>query len=363
MSNKAINVGIVGVHPDKGWATTAHIPALQVLSDFRISAISHHDADTARLAGEKFGAEKAYGSTDELVSDPDVELVVVTVKVPHHLETVTKALKAGKAVFSEWPLGMNLADAKKMAVLAKEKNAFSAIGLQTRSVPAINYMRDLIRDGYVGDVLSVSVIGSGIIWGEEMSESYLYTIDMNNGASMLHVPFAHTLDAVLYAVGSKFKSVGGVLSKSRPLVRITETGNSVVNTAPDQIVAAGLLENGAALSAHFRGGLSRGTSFHVEVNGSKGDLILTSPIGYVGIGGFTLRGAQGEDRMHDLPVPKTYDTLGFEDGLNQSIAVAYSRIAHDMRLGTRLSPSFDDAVALHRILEAITTGNGAQQNV
>ncbi|MGO4355096.1 Gfo/Idh/MocA family protein [Rhizobium sp. RAF36] len=363
MTRKPINVGLVGVHPDKGWATTAHIPALQVLSDFRIAAVSHHNADTARAAAEKFGVENAYGSTDELVNDPDVELVVVTVKVPHHLEMVTKALSAGKAVFSEWPLGMKLTDAGKMAALAKEKNAFTAIGLQTRSVPAINYVRDLVRDGYVGDVLSVSIIGSGIIWGEEMSEAYLYTLDMNNGASMLHVPFAHTLDAVLYAIGSKLKSVSGVLSNSRPLVKITETGGTAAFTAPDQIVAGGLLENGAALSAHFRGGLSRGTNFHIEINGSKGDLILTSPVGYVGIGGFTLRGAQGADQLHDLPVPRTYETLGFEEGLTQSIAVAYSRIASDMRDGSRFSPSFDDAVTLHRVLEAITLSDGARTDV
>lgn len=363
MSRKAINVGIIGVHPDKGWATTAHIPALQVLSDFRISAVSHHDVNTAREAAAKFGVDRSYGSTEELVSDPDVELVVVTVKVPHHLEMVTKALGAGKAVFSEWPLGMNLADAERMAALAKENYAFSAIGLQARSVPAINYVRDLVKDGYVGDVLSVSIIGSGMIWGEEMSEGYLYTLDTRNGASMLDVPFAHTLDAVLYAVGSKLTSVGGLLSTSRPQIRIAETGGTVANTAADQVVVGGLLENGAAISAHFRGGLSRGTNFYVEINGSKGDLVLTSPVGYVGIGGFTLRGAQGEDQIHDLPVPGTYETLGFEDGLTQSIAVAYSRIAYDMRNGTRLSPSFDDAVALHRTLEAIKTSDGARQNV
>lgn len=363
MTREPINVGIIGVHPDKGWATTAHIPALQVLSDFRISAVSHHNTETARAAAEKFGADKGYGTTDELMSDPDVELVVVTVKVPHHLDMVTRALNAGKAVFSEWPLGMNIADAKKMSTLATEKSVFSAIGLQTRSVPAINYVRDLVKDGYVGDVLSVSIIGSGIIWGEEMSESYLYTLDMNKGASMLHVPFAHTIDAVLYAVGSKFKTVGGVLSNSRSQVRVTETGNAAAFTAPDQIIASGLLENGAALSAHFRGGLSRGTNFHVEINGSKGDLILTSPVGYVGIGGFTLRGAQGGDQLRDLRVPSSYDTLGFEEGLNQSIAVAYSRIASDIRHGTKLSPSFGDAVELHRVLDAITASNGAQKNV
>ena len=322
MTSNPIKVGIIGVHPDKGWATTAHIPALQVLPQFRITAVSHNRRETAQAAALKFGADLGFGTTEELVNDPNVDLVVVTVKVPHHLELVTMALEAGKAVFSEWPLGMNLRDAEKMLALAKSRNAFTAIGLQTRSVPAINFMKDLIKDGYVGEVLSVSMIGSGIIWGEEINESYLYTLDMANGASMFHVPFAHTLDATLYALGSRLKSVSGALSNSRAMTRIVETGQQVPLTAPDQIIAAGLLTNGAALSAHFRGGLSRGTNFHIEINGTKGDLILTSPVGYVGLGGFTVKGAQGAEQMHELPVPPHYETLGFEDGFSQSVGVA-----------------------------------------
>jgi len=363
MTSNPIKVGIIGVHPDKGWATTAHIPALQALPQFRITAVSHNKQETAQAAALKFGADRGFGTTEELVNDPNVDLVVVTVKVPHHLELVTMALEAGKAVFSEWPLGMNLRDAEKMLALARKRNAFTAIGLQTRSVPAINFMKDLIKDGYVGDILSVTILGSGIIWGEEINESYLYTLDMANGASMFHVPFAHTLDAALYALGSKLKSVSGALSNSRAMTRIAETGQQVPLTAPDQVIAAGLLSNGAALSAHFRGGLSRGTNFHIEINGTKGDLILTSPVGYVGLGGFTVKGAQGTEQMQELPVPPLYETLGFEDGFSQSVGVAYSRIASDMKNHTKLSPSFEDAVNLHRVLDAIVSGNGERRDV
>lgn len=363
MNSNPIKVGIIGVHPEKGWAATAHIPALKALPEFRITAVSHNKPEIARAAALKFGADHGFGTTDELVNDPNVDLVVVTVKVPRHLELVTKALVAGKAVFSEWPLGMNLPDAETMLALAKSKNVFTAIGLQTRSVPAVSYMRDLIKNGYVGDVLSVSIIGSGIIWGEEISESYQYTLDMANGASMLHVPFAHTLDAALYALGLRLKSVSGALSNSRSAVRIAETGNQIAFTAPDQIVVGGLLENGAALSAHFRGGLSRGTNFHIEINGTKGDLILTSPVGYVGLGGFTLKGAQGDEQMHELPVPSDYETSGLEDGFSQSVGVAYSRIASDITNHTNLSPTFEDAVNLHRILNAIWSGKAEPHDV
>ena len=95
MSDKKIKVGIVGVHPERGWAGIAHVPALQALPQFEIAAISNSDPEQARLAAAKFGIANAVSSTDELVSHPDVDLVVVTVRVPHHLAIITKAIEAG----------------------------------------------------------------------------------------------------------------------------------------------------------------------------------------------------------------------------------------------------------------------------
>ena len=67
--------------------------------------------------------------------------------------------------------------------------------------------------------------------------------------------------------------------------------------------------------------------------------------------------------MHELPVPPHYETLGFEDGFSQSVGVAYSRIASDMRNRTTLSPTFEDAVNLHRVLDAIVSGIGERRDV
>lgn len=354
-----IKVGIIGVHPDKGWATTAHIPALRQLPEFRITAISHNRLEDAQAAAEKFGVEHALGSTEELVTHPDVDLVVVAVKVTQHKDLVSKAIDGGKAVFSEWPLGMSLADATAMRDLAKAGGVATAIGLQTRAVPAFAYVRDLVRDSYVGEVLSATMIGSGILWGEAMAVSYAYTFDRANGAAMLNVPFAHSIDGLLHALDTSLETVAGTLANSRKTIRIEETGAELPLSVPDQILVAGTLANGAAISAHFRGGLSRGTNFHVEINGTKGDLIITSPVGYVGIGGFKLMGARFDETLHELKVPARYGADRFAEGPPQSVAVAYARLASDMTQGTKLSPTFDDAVELHRLIDAIERGEGA----
>src|SRR5947208_15072754 len=85
-------VGIVGVSPVRGWAATAHIPALRALPNYEIRALSARSAESARAAGEAFGVELVFSDHEQLVTHPDIDLVAVTVKVRHHKELVSAAL-------------------------------------------------------------------------------------------------------------------------------------------------------------------------------------------------------------------------------------------------------------------------------
>ncbi len=358
MTRAPIKVGIIGVHPETGWAATAHIPALRQLPQFLLSAISHHNPEIAKAAAEKLGVKHALDSAEALVVHPDVDLVVVTVKVTRHKELVLRALDAGKAVFCEWPLGTSLSDAVAMSEQARIRRVRTFVGLQTRATPAFSYARDLVTGGFVGEVLSVSMIGSGIVWGATLPESFIYTLDRANGSAMHNVPFAHSIDGLLQVIDTRFVRIAGTLACRRTIIRIEETGIEIPLTAPDQLLVTGQLANGALISSHFRGGLARGTNFHVEVNGTKGDLIITSPVGYVGVGGFTVRGAQLAEPLRDLEVPARYGSGRFKEGPEQGVAMAYERLAEDLRSGTRSSPTFDDAVELHRLIDAIERSEG-----
>src|SRR5438132_2110712 len=150
---KRIRVGIIGANPDRGWAAQAHIPALKSLpADFEITALSTTRRESADAAGRLFGVPAAFDNHQELVNSSSVDVVAVTVKVPHHLELATAALEAGKAVYCEWPLGNGLKEAETLAALAKKKGVLAVAGLQARSAPAVAYVRDLIKQGYVGEV-------------------------------------------------------------------------------------------------------------------------------------------------------------------------------------------------------------------
>src|ERR1700687_581581 len=104
--SKRIRVGISGANPDRGWAAQAHIPALKSLpDDFEITALSTSRRESADAASKRFGVPLAFDNHHHLVNSADVDVVVITVKVPHHFALATAALTAGKAVYCEWPLG------------------------------------------------------------------------------------------------------------------------------------------------------------------------------------------------------------------------------------------------------------------
>jgi len=188
---RRIRVGIIGANPDRGWAAQAHIPALKSLpDDFEITALSTSRRQSADAAGKLFGVPLAFDNHQDLVNSADVDVVAVTVKVPHHLELATAALEAGKAVYCEWPLGNGLKEAENLAALAKKKGVLAAAGLQARSAPSVAYVHDLIGQGYVGEVLSTTLIGSGMGWGPTVEPFNAYLNDRKNGATMLSIALA-----------------------------------------------------------------------------------------------------------------------------------------------------------------------------
>src|SRR5438309_5888741 len=262
-----LGVGIVGVSPVRGWAATAHIPALRALPNYQIKALSAHNAEAARGAGEVFGVSAVFSNHQQMVTQPDIDVVAVTVKVPHHRALVSAALSAGKAVYCEWPLGRDLDDARAMAALAAEQGVRTVVGLQARQAPAIAFVQQLLRDGYVGEVLSTTMVGLSVP-GDVVGQPNAYMLDKTNGANMLTIAVGHSLDILNYVLG-EFADLSAVSDLRRPLITIEETGRRVVKTAADQIAVIGTLTSGATASIHVREAVAGGTVFFWEINGTE----------------------------------------------------------------------------------------------
>ncbi len=360
-ATKRIRVGIVGASPKRGWAAQAHIPALRSLSDdFEITALSTSRRESADAASKLFEVPVAFDNHQELVNCAAVDVVAITVKVPHHLELATAALDAGKAVYCEWPLGNGLTEAETLAALARKKGVLAVAGLQARSAPPVAYVRDLIMQGYVGEVLSTTLVGSGMGWGPMVEPYNAYLNDKNNGATMLSIAVGHAADALCHCLG-EVRELSATMAVRRTSFTIAETGERGPITAEDQVGVTGLLEGGPAFSIHYRGGVSRGTNLLWEINGTEGDLQLTAAGGQAQIFELTVRGGRGaQPAIEVLPVPEQYRWSPLQ-GPSTNVAQAYARFARDYRDGTHLCPTFDDAVTRHRLLHAIETAAATGQ--
>ena len=359
--SQKIRVGIIGANPDRGWAMQAHIPALKSLSDdFEITALSTSRSVSAAAAGKLFGVPLAFDNHHDLVKSAAVDVVAITVKVPYHFELAADALTAGKAVYCEWPLGNGLEEAERLAALAEKKGVLAVVGLQARSAPSVAYVHDLIKQGYVGDVLSTTLIGSGMGWGPTEEPFNAYLNDKKNGATMLSIALGHAADAMCHCLG-EVRELSATMTVRRKAFTIAGTGERKPRTADDQVCVSGLLEGGAAFSMHYRGGVSRGTNLLWEINGTEGDLQLTAAGGQAQIFEMTVRGGRGaQSSLEVLVVPEQY-RWSPPQGPSTNAAQAYARFASDYREGTHFCPTFDDAVTRHRMLDAIETAAATGQ--
>lgn len=355
MPTRKIGVGIIGASPERGWASDAHIPALRVLPQFELAAISTSRKASAEAAAKKFGVMLAYDNHHDLLSRAEVDLAVVAVKVPHHLELTTAALNARKPVYCEWPLGNGLAEAEQLARLARETGVFARVGLQARAAPVVNHVKQLLAEGYVGTVLSSSIVASAVYWGPVITGPNAYILNSTTGATLLSIPFGHTVDAFCWCLG-EFRQLNATLATRRPEVTLIDDGSIIRSDVADQVSVTGILQSGAVASIHFRGGLSRGTNFLWEINGSEGDLLIEGDGGHIQMMPLRMKGARGgTTNVVDLPVPDGCRWAPAETptGLPFNLAQAYVRVAADLRTGSQTAPTFDDAVLRHRMIEAI----------
>jgi predicted dehydrogenase len=351
-----LGVGIIGVSAARGWAATAHIPALRALAGYEIRAISAHSANAARAAGEAFGVGMAFSDHEQLVSQPDIDLVAVTVKVPHHRELVSAAVHAGKAVYCEWPLGRDLDEARAIAALAAEHGVRTIVGLQARQAPAIEFVQQLLGDGYVGEILSTTMIGLSIP-GDVIAQPNAYMLDNLNGANLLTIPVGHSLDMLNYVLG-EFAALSAVSDLRRPLITIEETGKQIVKTAADQIAVIGTLTSGATAGIHIREAVAGGTGFLWEINGTAGTLRITADAAVPEIVPLTVAGARGPNEPADLAVPaaliqKWPALTSLEGAPAFNVGRAYAAFAEDVVNMTHTVPDFADAVRRHEVIAAI----------
>jgi predicted dehydrogenase len=359
-----IRVGIVGAtvtQGGSGWGANAHVPALKALSDYQLKAVCTSHEDTAKASAAAFGAERAFHRFSDMAADPDVDLLVVCVRVPGHRDLVMAGLQAGKAVLCEWPLGANLAEAEEMAGLATRRTLKTVVGLQGRSDPAILYASDLIREGYIGEVLTANLStvaqaqlqrGPGRIWQGVRA----------NGANTLTIAGGHAIDA-LCAVLGEFAEISARVSTRIPEWH-TLDGKPVPVDAPDSISVVGRMMGGAEVTVNVAAVPSNPGGNRMEIYGREGALVIRAD-GSLNIGPSQAHAGKGKGAMASMPVPAKYKLApeGTPGGPPYNVAQAYARLADALRGGQSFDVDFNLAVRRHKLIDAIERSSATGRSV
>jgi predicted dehydrogenase len=137
--------------------TTMVVPAMQAADRCRVTAIASRSADRARECAEALGIERAHGSYEDLLADPDVDAVYIP--LPNHLHATwtIAAATAGKHVLCEKPLALSAADAQRMVDACAEADVLLMEAFMYRLHPSWVAVRELVRSGRIGEVRAVEV--------------------------------------------------------------------------------------------------------------------------------------------------------------------------------------------------------------
>jgi len=361
-ASSRIRVGIVGVTPNRGFASVAHIPALRVLPEFEIAAICTTRQESAEMAARHYGVPLAFSDPAKMAQHPEIDLVTVCVKVPDHYAPVLAAIEAGKHVYSEWPLGRGTAEAQRMREAAEHRGIRHAVGLQGQVSPAINYVKDLVAEGYVGRVLTATMIGCAPNWAGSIDRAY--QADHANGANLLTITGGHQIDALCHCLG-EFRELTAFAVSQRDSIMAEDAGRVIAKSVPDQLVVNGIVGDGAVVSFQIRGGMARGTEFLFEIHGEHGDLVLSATTrASMQRQELKLQGAHGaRTPLADLPLPAKYRWIpeGVPGDSRYNVAQLYRRLGEGIRENRMVSPGFDAAVTRHRLIDAIEHASATGQ--
>ncbi len=351
-TSEKIRLGIIGANVHLGWAPRSHLPAIVASPEFELTAVCTTRRESAEESARRFGARLAFDNYQDLLAHPEIDAVAVVLRVPSHYEPTVAALNAGKHVYTEWPLGQTTAQAQEMADLARAQGRRNMVGLQARAAPAIRYLKELVEEGYVGEVLSchLSLVRGGSL---ERPSHRTWQRDDALGAHTLTIATGHSIDALRFVVGD-FSHVASVVSTQAREWLETDTGKRVPVTAPDNILVSGKLRNGGVASAHVASNPWGGSGLRMEIYGTEGTLAATSADSPQ-LSDVALSGVQGRGELQPLELPARFtDVLeGMPRGEPYNVGQMYYQFGQAIRSGQDCQPDFATAVELHHFIDAI----------
>lgn len=373
MNKDTLNIGLVGYK----FMGKAHSNAFRKVGMFfepsmklSMKAICGRDEAWVKESAEKFGWEDYETSWEDLIKRDDIDAIDITAPSNYHKEIALAAAKAGKHIFCEKPLALNLKDAREMLAAVEEANVKHQIGFNYRFAPAIQLAKKLIDEGKIGTIYHFRALYlQDFIINPKFP--LVWRLDKEIAGSGSHGDLgAHFIDLARFLVGD-FEEVVGMSEtfiKERPIVdqmtglsgKAQEDARMGKVTVDDATLFLARFKNGALGSfeaTRFATGHKNGMSF--EINGSKGsirfefermnELQYYSVDDEEGLQGFRL--IQATEDVH--PYADAWWPVGHVIGYEHTFVHEMYEFVEAIAKDKPTNPDFNDGVKCSQILEAV----------
>lgn len=208
-----MKIGILG----PGRIAHTVTPALIALPEIECYAVASQTPGKAEAFAAEFGFQKAYNSYEEMLSDPDVELVYVATPHSHHYAHMMLCMEHGKAVICEKAFTMNAAQAKQIRSFSREHGVFAAEAIWTRYMPSRKLIQEVLDSGVIGNVNTLTANLSYVIDGKQR-----ITDPALAGGALL--------DIGVYGINFALMHFGDEIDRVESSVQLANTGVDAMET-------------------------------------------------------------------------------------------------------------------------------------
>lgn len=354
MSLKPLKVGVIGV----GRQGKRHVLGYNQCKDVEVVAVCDIIKSVAKKVSMELNVNNIYTDYRDLIKIDDLDAVTIATPPYLHHEMANFALKNGKHVLCEKPLGMNLKETQDMYNTAIETGLIHMTGFQFRYVPAFTYMKTLLEDGFIGKIFQVNVIWMlGLGADSSLPLNWRYQKEKAGFGSMGGMG-VHAIDMLRWTIGD-FERVSGsckTFIKERPLPNGSGIGKV---TTEDACAFLADLQGDIQAVFHMSSVALKDNYYSITVHGEKGALRLlvdmTKPNWAVG----TLSGGQKrDDVIHNIVLPQNL-MKGFKP--NGTFASNYQYLQGELakqfiqaiRENKKTQPSFLEGLESTRVAEAV----------
>lgn len=208
-----MKLGILGT----GRIVRSVAPALVALPEIECYAAASRTPGKAETFAKDFGFQKVYHSYEDMLNDPEVELVYVATPHSHHYEHMMLSLQHGKHVICEKAFTMNASQARKIRAFAAEKGLYVAEAIWTRYMPSRKIINDVLASGVIGKANTLTANLSYVIYDKQR-----ITAPALAGGALL--------DIGVYGINFAMMHFGDEIERVESSVQMTDTGVDAMET-------------------------------------------------------------------------------------------------------------------------------------